>query len=505
MQPSGNISDLSLPSLFHKIFKSQTTGILRLTQGKLIKEIYFRSGSPVYVKSNILSETLGRVLLEKGLLSQEDYERSLQVMQATKKPHGTILRELGVLKIGLEDALHLQTVHKLITCFRWKEGTYAFRSMKDLPAGIEQFPINPSAVVLQGIRFSTTLEELTEKFSGYMDDVLADGSGPYTPADMGLPAREEEVFRLIDGKKTFKDVLEMSALGLQDTLALLYALIVLEVVRPASLAAREARPAEPPPAPTPADAAPAADVSPEDLALRDRLDDRLARIKEQNHYQILGLVPGSPKDQVKKAYYQLAKEFHPDKYYDRTQEIRGLTDEIFSLITQAQAILTNDEERKKYDEFLRTGKTEDDMAREATNIFNGEIAHQKGLTLLKKGDVKGAADQFRRALELNPAEAEYHIYVGWTQFRLATPESQDLQKAKEEIRKGLAANQRIAQGHYFLGMINKKEGREGEAREAFQKAIQCNPNHVDALREIRLMAMRDKKEEKGLFGKIFKT
>jgi hypothetical protein len=102
MQPSGNLSDISLPSFFHNITLSKGTGVLRLTQGKMIKEIYFLKGRAVYVKSNILSETLGRVLLEKGLVSPENYDVSLSIMQETKKPHGTILKELGALKISIE-------------------------------------------------------------------------------------------------------------------------------------------------------------------------------------------------------------------------------------------------------------------------------------------------------------------------------------------------------------------------------------------------------------------
>src|SRR5574341_1208912 len=142
MQPSGNLNDISLPSLFHKICTNKVTGVLRLTQGKMIKEVYFEWGQAVYAKSNILSETLGRVLLDNGLLSQENYEKSLHVVQTTHKPHGTVLRELKALSIGLDEALLIQMRHKLITCFRWKEGTYSFRPMKELPSDIEKFSVS---------------------------------------------------------------------------------------------------------------------------------------------------------------------------------------------------------------------------------------------------------------------------------------------------------------------------------------------------------------------------
>jgi len=505
MQPSGNLSDISLPSFFHKITLSKGTGVLRLTQGKMIKEIYFLKGRAVYVKSNILSETLGRVLLEKGLLSQDTYDISLRIMQETKKPHGTILKELGALKVSLEEALQTQMEYKLITSFQWKDGTYSFRSLKELPQGIEHFELSTPYIVLHGVKSSVGLDELMEKLSGYMEEPMAEVKSIYSLQDFGFTPEEEEVFHLIDGKRTVKDILEMSKLGLQDTLGLIYALILLELVCPASLVQQIKKEAPAPqPYPVHEEALKKPGLTPDDIATKNKLEEKLSTVRGQNYFQMLGISSGAPIDHVKKAYYKLAREYHPDHYYDKPEEIRSYANDLFTLITQAHAVLTNNDERKKYEEFLRTGKTDEDIAREAQNVINAEIAYQKGIALLKKGDIKGAEEQLRRACDLKPNEAEYHVYYGWTLFRLTPAGQTDFSKAKEFINKGLTINGSLAQGHYFLGMIYKREGREAESRESYKKALECNPDHVEALREIRLIAMREGKEDKGIFGKLFK-
>lgn len=54
---------------------------------------------------------------------------------------------------------------------------------------------------------------------------------------------------------------------------------------------------------------------------------------------VLGLKPGSPKDQIKTAYRKLAKEFHPDKLAGMSQGIQDLAKEKFQMIQQAYEYL----------------------------------------------------------------------------------------------------------------------------------------------------------------------
>jgi len=69
----------------------------------------------------------------------------------------------------------------------------------------------------------------------------------------------------------------------------------------------------------------------------------------KNYYEILGVSPEAPPEEVKKAYRQLALKFHPDRNPgDRQAEER------FKEISEAYGVLMDPEKRKQYDLLSRT-------------------------------------------------------------------------------------------------------------------------------------------------------
>jgi molecular chaperone DnaJ len=69
---------------------------------------------------------------------------------------------------------------------------------------------------------------------------------------------------------------------------------------------------------------------------------------EKDLYKVLGVSETSTKDEIKRAYRKLAQKHHPDANKDDAS-----AEERFKEISEAHAVLSNDEKRKEYDEVRR--------------------------------------------------------------------------------------------------------------------------------------------------------
>lgn len=242
-----------------------------------------------------------------------------------------------------------------------------------------------------------------------------------------------------------------------------------------------------------------------DPAVVAKVDAALTKMRGQNHYERLAVATDAAAAAIKSAYLRLAKEFHPDRLVqDGGSSIKSKADELFAMISEAYHTLTNETKRRKYDDEVLRG-IKDDATEEANAILNAEHQFLKGERLLKAGNIAKAHEAFTEAVELYPKEAEYQACFGWTTFKLNHPA--DAKKANEGeriVKQALTMNARNDKAHYFLGQIAKTRGNLEEAKKHFEKALEVQPDNIDAQRELRVMDMRDSKKGgslSGLFGR----
>jgi curved DNA-binding protein CbpA len=78
-----------------------------------------------------------------------------------------------------------------------------------------------------------------------------------------------------------------------------------------------------------------------------------AKLDVLTHYQLLGVPEAADRKAVKSAYYALAPEFHPDRYFRKNLgHFRPMLEAVFSRITLAHDVLTSKDRRAEYDEYL---------------------------------------------------------------------------------------------------------------------------------------------------------
>jgi curved DNA-binding protein CbpA len=119
-----------------------------------------------------------------------------------------------------------------------------------------------------------------------------------------------------------------------------------------------------PPPPEPAEALALYDPSEldEDCELppekRRRILDAFYRLEDLTHYELLGVDPSSTKKQIKDAYYEIAAEYHPDRYFRKNLgSFKQKMEMVFSRVTQANDTLTRNQSRAEYDAYLETQKS----------------------------------------------------------------------------------------------------------------------------------------------------
>ncbi|MEQ8985519.1 MAG: response regulator, partial [Deltaproteobacteria bacterium] len=77
LELKGDVADVSFGRLVGGLFARRATGALMLRRSSVKKIVYFVEGVPVFVKSNLLSECLGRVMVSERLITQDECDRSL--------------------------------------------------------------------------------------------------------------------------------------------------------------------------------------------------------------------------------------------------------------------------------------------------------------------------------------------------------------------------------------------------------------------------------------------
>lgn len=247
------------------------------------------------------------------------------------------------------------------------------------------------------------------------------------------------------------------------------------------------------------------------------------RVSQGNDFQVLGVGPNPTEHEVRVAYHKMAKEFHPDRFFGRaSEEVRGQVEEIFRRATESyENVNTQD----KIAEYVKKMEGEEEAPKTdariegVKRIILAEQSFQNGKQYLREKRFARAASEFKKSMEISPNEAEYVAYFGWSLYNIPrekdiTDEDKklfgdqsagDLQfNGRESLNRAINLNPRSERAYLFLGAIYKQEGLKEFAEKQYEKALICNPNCIEALRELRLIKLQEQKltQKKTLIDKL---
>jgi tetratricopeptide (TPR) repeat protein len=110
---------------------------------------------------------------------------------------------------------------------------------------------------------------------------------------------------------------------------------------------------------------------------------------------------------------------------------------------------------------------------------------------------------FGKALELYPDEGDHHAHYGYALHLCHPSDPGMIGEAMEHVRRGLKLASHREKAFLYMGCLHKALGQLDVAEKMFTRAVQIQPECVEALRELRLINMRREKQ-KGLIGRLLK-
>lgn len=492
-----DISDYTIPHLLQRFYVEKATGLLHLQHGDSKKIVYFKDGYPIFTRSNVLSECLGRMLVSEGLITQVDCDQSVERSNESGRLQGTVLIEMGLLTPqDLHGALIRQVTKKLLSTFAWTSGTWQFIPGKDFKKSVTRIKLSPAALIREGIQTYWKPQQLEDFLYPFSEDYLKQATSPrYRFQDIRLNKRGESIFKSCLGVKTLENILDQHPLARREVQRILAALIISEMLE------RQATPEEIAEEDMPSVGA--HDII--DEKLRHKVLDDYQRIVSSDYFEALGLDRSAGPAEARKAYYRLAKEYHPDRFLgsDLSNEMRVKINEMFQYITQAYTVLSDPDTCAGYlDELVHGPKKSIDI----NQVIEAETSYQEGRALLKIRRFAEAAEKLRRTIELSPEEPEYMTYFAWALFK-SDPDRPSIQEqAMEVLLASRELNPSLDLTHLYLGHVYQAQDKDRQAEKSFELAVQANPDCTEALRELRLINLRREQpaQSKGLFGKFIK-
>lgn len=486
----GNLKDIPFPKLLSEIYGMGISGNLTLSRGKAKKDISVSRGMPLKVNSNLLQEVLGRYLVKIGRITEEQYQSTLKAAFETKSMHGTVMVKYSLLTDEeLKKYLRTQSLYKLLNVFKWIDGDYFFTKRDLAPKGGDLDGISMPTIIIRGIKWGYSLDRILKAVGPYNNYYLYPGESKlFSRNIMGLNSQEEWLLNQINGTRTVKETIQMSPLEFIESNKLLYASIIMQI-----LDVKQS------PAPSPV----SFDRAEKQDELSTKILKKYQKMASQNYFDVLGVDQDAPISEIKKAYLHLAKKYHPDSFpQDVLPMVEKTVNRIFDTVNKAYRVLSDEKERAFY---IRSMSAPEENITESKlqDVTNAELQFQKGKIYLKKKDYRNAMEAFKWSVKLVPDEGEYLAYLGWVLF-LSTENKKggDAVKAITYLKKAAALNPAIESPFIFLGIIYKVQNLKDVSILQFKKALEINPDSIEARRELKAIGgMKMREENRGLFGK----
>lgn len=267
MALEGSLKDFGLQDIFQLIGLQRKTGVLTVKGPYDTIYITFLDGKIVNADSEKakIESKLGKVLLKRGSISEEQLNKALKIQEETLQRLGYVLVKNGfITNEELKNALTQQILQIVYKVFRWREGEYYFS--QEIAVEYDRDSINPitsESVLMEGAQmldewpiiervikntdmiFEKTKVEQEIEVSDSDDFDFESGVAEKKGDKIKLSQMVFDIYNLVDGDSTVIDIVDKSRYNEFDVSKSLYELVQRNLIEEKKLKiAEELKPIE---------------------------------------------------------------------------------------------------------------------------------------------------------------------------------------------------------------------------------------------------------------------
>jgi curved DNA-binding protein CbpA len=471
----GVLSETPLPQVLRRIFLEGLKGTLTLVRGDETRHLFFEKGELRTATSSREGQRIGAFLKRRGWITDQDLSWALETVAKQGRARlGKILLEKGLVSRQVLDAEMRRLVEEIVfSTFEWGDGEYRFQSSTGVLDPDVALTLSTAAVIVEGIRRLPESELFRERLGdGRLVPVLS--TDPMSRYQY-LPLTPQEAYILsrLDGRIDVGSLLKIGGTSRAATAKILYALLSCGIVEwrkegaaPQASSGIEALNVEV--------TAQASERTPGHAEL---VRNTYRRIDWLSHYELLGVRPEAPIEEIHQAYFERSRLFHPDLRHreDLAHCEKELTT-VFERLKTAHEALSDQALRAAYDATLAAPPVPmAPVAETASNpLARKQLAAQsyrRAKALIEQKDYHPAVEMLREAIRFVPDFAEYRYMLAQVELKNSMWVARGLENLKEAAR---LEPRRVQYIHEAAAALHER-GRSAEAEPFARRALDLDP------------------------------
>lgn len=227
MDLQGNIERFKLPEILQLLSMGRKSGTLGIQREGDIVMVYFKDGMVNYGYGPRQTMHLGQLLREREKISAETLAIAVETQEKTENSRrlGEILIEMNAVdRADIIEVVTEQVKELMYSLMSWDNGNFKFYENKYPTEEEITVELSTENIILEGLRRLDEMNHLRDSLPS-LDTIFAISQAATNhPMDINLNSEEWNIMALVNGRRSIRDVIEISNLSEVDTLKKMAAL-----------------------------------------------------------------------------------------------------------------------------------------------------------------------------------------------------------------------------------------------------------------------------------------